>query len=99
MSDDWKTLRVPTEAWERAKEQKETNGRTWGEQIVRQDDDNEGRVLSENAIAELVEEFGHAVEPEQGMVDDSKMAREVAAHIDYAELAKRTADELEGRMR
>jgi hypothetical protein len=41
MSDDWKTLRVPTDAWETAKEQKEAAGRTWGEQIVRGDSDND----------------------------------------------------------
>lgn len=34
---DYKTLRVPVDAWEAAKEQKETAGRTWGKQIVRPD--------------------------------------------------------------
>lgn len=34
---DYKTLRVPEDAWEEAKAQKEENGRTWGEQIVRND--------------------------------------------------------------
>jgi len=32
--DDWKTLRVPPEAYEKAKAQKEENDRTWGEQLV-----------------------------------------------------------------
>jgi hypothetical protein len=32
--DNWKTLRVPPEAYDRAKEQKEKHGRTWGEQLV-----------------------------------------------------------------
>ena len=32
-------------------------------------------------------------------VDDSELAHDVAAQIDYAELANRVADELEGRMR
>jgi len=32
-------------------------------------------------------------------VDDSELAREVAAQIDYTELANKVADELEGRMR
>lgn len=40
MSDDWKTLRVPEEAYDDAKEQKEANDRTWGEQIVRPDGDD-----------------------------------------------------------
>lgn len=32
---EYKTLRVPVEAWKEAKEQKEAADRTWGEQIVR----------------------------------------------------------------
>jgi len=32
--DDWKTLRVPPEAYNTAKAQKEEAGRTWGEQLV-----------------------------------------------------------------
>jgi len=36
---DYKTLRVPEDAWEDAKQQKEANDRTWGEQIVRPDSD------------------------------------------------------------
>ena len=34
-----------------------------------------------------------------GSPDSDNLAREVAAKIDYAELATHTADELEGRMR
>lgn len=37
MTDDYKTLRVPEDDWETAKEQKEAAGRTWGDQIVRPD--------------------------------------------------------------
>jgi len=32
--DDWKTLRVPPEAYETAKAQKDDADRTWGEQLV-----------------------------------------------------------------
>lgn len=32
---EWKTLRVPKDAYEEAKAQKEEHNRTWGEQIVR----------------------------------------------------------------
>lgn len=35
---EWKTLRVPTDAYEKAKAQKEAHGRTWGQQIVRDAD-------------------------------------------------------------
>jgi len=38
--DNWKTLRVPPEAYDEAKAQKEANDRTWGEQLVRPDDDD-----------------------------------------------------------
>jgi len=35
--NNWKTLRVPPEAYERAKEQKDEHDRTWGEQLVCED--------------------------------------------------------------
>jgi hypothetical protein len=38
--DNWKTLRVPPEAYETAKAQKEDNDRTWGEQLVRPEGDD-----------------------------------------------------------
>jgi len=59
----------------------------------------DGRVLSEDAVDEIITELAEAVEPEQGYIDDDTVARAVAAKIDYAELARMTADELEGRMR
>jgi len=59
----------------------------------------DGRVLSEDAVDEIIEELAAAVEPEQGYIDDDTVARAVAAKIDYAELARMTADELEERMR
>lgn len=37
---EWKTLRVPIEAYVEARQQKESEGRTWGQQIVRQPDDS-----------------------------------------------------------
>lgn len=58
-----------------------------------------GRIVSEEAAHELMEEIASAAEPERGMVDDSELAREVARQVDYSELAKQVADELEGRMR
>jgi len=33
-NDDWKTLRVPAEAYDAAKAQKDENNRTWGEQLT-----------------------------------------------------------------
>jgi hypothetical protein len=56
-NDDWKTLRVPAEAWERAKAQKERADRTWGEQIVRpadgdSPDDAPAPAVDTDAVAE-----------------------------------------------
>ena len=34
---EWKTFRVRADAWREAKAHKEEAGRTWGEQIVRED--------------------------------------------------------------
>lgn len=52
MTDDYKTMRVPTDAWERAKEQKEAAGRTWGEQIVRPETDDTGPETDADAMTE-----------------------------------------------
>ena len=46
--------------------------------------------LDEATIEQLVDELGAAVGGPA--VDDSNLAREVAARIDYAELARKTAD-------
>lgn len=94
--DNWKTLRVPTEQYEKAKAQKESNGRTWGQQIVRAYDD-EGPDLDEETAQEIINCIGAEVGGPS--VDSDKLARQVAATIDYAELASKVANELEGRMR
>mgnify|MGYP000435656514 CR=1 FL=1 len=96
-SDNWKTLRVPPEAYDRAKAQKEDHNRTWGEQLVRPDDD--GRVMSHELAEEIVEEIAMVAEPDAGLVDDTELAHDIARQVDYSELAARVADELEGRMR
>ncbi|AGC34550.1 hypothetical protein HSTV1_5 [Haloarcula sinaiiensis tailed virus 1] len=54
--DNWKTLRVPPEAYDAAKEQKEANDRTWGEQIVRQDDPADNADVDTEALAEELQE-------------------------------------------
>lgn len=53
--DNWKTLRVPPEAYEQAKEQKEKHGRTWGEQLVC---DN-ATTMEVIEAGEVVEELSH----------------------------------------
>lgn len=56
-----------------------------------------GDIPPEQFVKELIDVLGAEVGGPQ--VDDSELAREVARRIDYAELANRTADELQGRMR
>jgi len=61
-------------------------------------DEDDGPAVEIDALVdELVDELGATAGGPQ--VDDSEMARAVVAQFDYAELASRTADELEGRMR
>jgi hypothetical protein len=50
--DNWKTLRVPPEAYEQAKAQKEAEDRTWGEQIVRQSDPADNNDVDTEVLAE-----------------------------------------------
>jgi hypothetical protein len=54
--DNWKTLRVPPEAYDAAKAQKEAEGRTWGEQIVRQNDPADNADVDTEALAEDLQE-------------------------------------------
>ena len=64
-----------------------------------EDDTAEGRVLSADAVDEIIEEVAERVEPEQGYIDDDKIARAVAAKIDYAELGTVVAKEVQERLR
>jgi hypothetical protein len=54
--------------------------------------------LSDEDIQEIINAVAAKADGE-GRVDSDKLAREVARKLDYAELAKSVADELEGRMR
>jgi hypothetical protein len=94
-NDDWKTLRVPADKYHEAKEQKEADGRTWGEQIVRPDSDKD--TTTDVDVATIVDAIGAEL-PNGSEVDSGKLAREVSAHLDYVELANKTADELEARL-
>jgi len=79
MSDGWKTIRVPPEAYETAKAQKDEHGRTWGQQLVRPDDDADDRV-NVDAMAEAV----------ASNID----ATPAAVEVDADELAARIVDEI-----
>ena len=91
--DDWKTLRVPPEAYETAKAQKEEHDRTWGEQLVCDNPTTTEVVDAKELVDELAAEAGGP------QVDDSDIARAVVRQFDYAELANAVADELEARQR
>jgi len=53
-TDNYKTMRVPKDAWEKAKAQKEDNDRTWGEQIVRDVDTDSTTSVDTDAIVEQI---------------------------------------------
>lgn len=69
MSDNYKTLRVPKEAWQKAKEQKEEHNRTWGEQIVRPD--VEENTTSESPQQQKVVVENVTIEAEESGVDSN----------------------------
>jgi hypothetical protein len=66
---DYKTLRVPEPAWERAKDQKEAADRTWGEQIVRPDDDADTDAGDVAAAIQSLESSMSAVEERTGRIE------------------------------
>ena len=65
---EYKTLRVPVEAWETAKAQKEEAGITWGEQIVREDDSDDTDLDSlSRSVATIEERTGKLERMLEGM--------------------------------
>ena len=86
MGDDWKTLRVPVEAWEEAKEQKEEHGRTWGEQIVRS-----GGEIRDVPVASGNERDTDLLED---VHEDVRKLQELTERV-----PQDTAEQLEGRFR
>ena len=85
-NDDWKTLRVPPEAYAAAKEQKEAAGRTWGEQIVRPDGDSAVRIEASQA--------------DIGQLPPDEIQAELDRLVELVErVPERTAEEIEGRFR
>jgi len=62
------------------------------------DDPDDTWALSGVVTQDIIDEIAATVD-DTGLVDDSKVAREVAGQIDYTHLADRVADEVERRMR
>ena len=111
--DGYGSVSAPEDKIEQASDYK-PDGATWGEVLVAgaerlnenlasdmaaSEADADGHVLSDDVVDEIVTELAERVEPEQGYIDDDKIARAVAAKIDYAQLANAVAGEVEGRMR
>jgi hypothetical protein len=88
--DNWKTLRVPPEAYETAKAQKDDAGRTWGEQVVAPVTPDVTDY--EDLAARIVDQIGADAGGPQ--VDDTEIARAVARELDYAHLADKVSEQV-----
>jgi hypothetical protein len=66
---EWKTLRVRRDAYDRAKEQKEEQGRTWSEQIVRGAEPERVSLDEIDARLARIEEAAHEAELRTGEID------------------------------
>lgn len=86
MAKEYTAIRVSTDA-KQAAEQAKQEGETWDEYVLR---------CTENPpeIREFVD-----LPSTTGGGDAKEIGREVSRQIDYAQLAGKVADELEGRMR
>ena len=93
MADDWKTLRVPPGAYETAKSQKEAAGRTWGEQIIREEDGDGGEGDTGPANHEY-ERWCVETEHQQRLLEEHAKTREL-----LDQLPDRIAEKLEARFR
>lgn len=84
MTDSWKTLRVPPEAYKYAKVQKDENDRTWGEQIVREEnetpDTGEQIVMLKTDVMKLSDELAEV----RGKIDDlqAQLPKDVATELE-----------------
>jgi len=103
--DGYTGVSVPDEDYEQASELKPDTV-TWGDVLLTgaeqlSYDTDAGPATNDTDADELVDRIIDTIGAEVGgpRVDDSEIAREVSRQIDYAELSKRVADELEGRMR
>jgi len=100
--DDYAGIRAPEDAIDAASTVKDEHGDTWGD-VLRFYAENRGTTDDVDAatvdVSELAAEIADEVDVDGESVDADAIAREVARHVDYAELATRVADEVEGRLR
>lgn len=101
MTDDateWVTVKIPEEVRDAAREDERTYGEvmeagldaegTHGTEVYQVGDDDPAMQFDEVLDASKAD-----------IPDAEEIAREVARHFDYAEVATKTADEVEGRLR
>ena len=66
---DYKTLRVPEDAWEEAKAEKEANDRTWGEQLLHEESNNGPEIVIQN-VEVKTKESGVNSDDVEGIVEN-----------------------------
>ena len=98
----YQSLNVNDDTHERMKAYRDDHGHNGMDEAVSElldkvEGEPEPITLDEATIEQLVDELGAAVGGPA--VDDSNLAREVAAQIDYAELARKTADNIRSDLR
>jgi len=82
---EYKSLRVPVDAWEAAKAQKEDADRTWGDQIVRPDGDDAGDV-DLTTLMDEIQDMKEGVEFVDAHVDSGGVdTREILNRLDDLE--------------
>ena len=98
----YQSLNVNDDTHQRMKAYRDEHGHNGMDEAVselldRVDGEPEPITLDEATIEQLVDELGAPVGGPT--VDNSNLAREVAARIDYAELARKTADNIRSDLR
>ena len=98
----YQSLNVNDDTHQRMKAYRDDHGHNGMDEAVselldRVEGEPEPITLDEATIEQLVDELGAAVGGPG--VDNSNLAREVAARIDYAELARKTADNIRSDLR
>jgi len=75
--DNWKTIRVPAEAYEAAKAQKDEHSRTWGEQLVCNNTTTTEVVDVDNIVAQLEQQIDSLAF--DGALDDETAERMISS--------------------
>lgn len=98
---DWVTVKIPEPVRDEAREDPRTYGDIMADGL---DAKQEGEPLYEAGNDEPVDELATRIVDQIGsdvggpQVDDSEIAREVAAQLDYVNLAEKTAEQVVGEL-